>query len=316
MSKLGLHTSDALAVVDGESAETLSYSELLDRATSAERAFGDRKSLVFLLCSNDLSTVTAYAATQVGGHAVALLDGSIPISAYAALITEYRPDRLIGPIGTRTTLEAAGIPARVVGDVQGYEIIQPEGLGRSELHPDLAVLLATSGTTGSQKYVRLSARNVESNAKAIADYIELTPQDRPVTSLPLHYSFGLSVLNSHWHAGATVVLTARSVIERAFWDVLREHLCTSLAGVPYTFRMLERVGYRDMDLPSVRTMQQAGGGLDRDLVETYRAHMSAKDGRLFVMYGQTEATARIAYVPPERLVDKAGSAGIAIPGGH
>jgi acyl-CoA synthetase (AMP-forming)/AMP-acid ligase II len=86
--------------------------------------------------------------------------------------------------------------------------------------------------------------------------------------------------------------------------------------VPYTYLLLERVGYRDMDLPSVRTMQQAGGALERSLTERYRQHMNEKGGRLFVMYGQTEATARIAYVPPERLPEKLGAAGQAIPGGH
>jgi acyl-coenzyme A synthetase/AMP-(fatty) acid ligase len=97
---------------------------------------------------------------------------------------------------------------------------------------------------------------------------------------------------------------------------VRDHDCTSIAGVPYTYQMLERIGYRDMSLPSVRTMLQAGGALDRELAQTYGEHMRMKGGRFFVMYGQTEATARIAYVPPDRLEDKPGSAGIAIPGGH
>jgi len=89
-----------------------------------------------------------------------------------------------------------------------------------------------------------------------------------------------------------------------------------MAGVPYTYQMLERIGYRDMDLPSLRTMQQAGGALDRALTAVYAEHMARKGGRFFVMYGQTEATARIAYVPPDRLAEKIGSAGIAIPGGR
>jgi acyl-CoA synthetase (AMP-forming)/AMP-acid ligase II len=177
-------------------------------------------------------------------------------------------------------------------------------------------MLATSGTTGSSKYVRLSAANVDANARSIASYIGLTPAERPVTSLPFHYSFGLSVLNSHWLAGATVVLTAESVVQRTFWDIVREHGCTSIAGVPYTYQMLERVGYRDMDLPSMRTMQQAGGALDRKLTAIYGEHMLRKGGRFFVMYGQTEATARIAWVPPDRLLEKLGSAGVAIPGGR
>jgi acyl-CoA synthetase (AMP-forming)/AMP-acid ligase II len=184
------------------------------------------------------------------------------------------------------------------------------------MHPDLAVLLATSGTTGSRKFVRLSLANLEANARSIGRYLELTPDERPITSLPMHYSFGLSVVNSHWQAGAPVVMTGESVIQQRFWEIVRGFECTSLAGVPYTFQMLERIGFRDMSLPSLGTLQQAGGALDRVLTQRYAEHMAARGGRFFVMYGQTEATARIAYVPPGRLADKLGSAGVAIPGGR
>jgi acyl-CoA synthetase (AMP-forming)/AMP-acid ligase II len=185
-----------------------------------------------------------------------------------------------------------------------------------DLHPDLALLLATSGTTGSRKFVRLSGRNVLSNARSIATCLELTPDERPVTSLPLHYSFGLSVLNSHLLAGATVVISAAGVLEPAFWRTVDEQGCTSLAGVPFTFQMLERIGFRDADHASLRTLQQAGGALDLRLTALYAEHMAERHGRLVVMYGQTEATARMAFVPPDRLQAKLGSAGIAIPAGR
>ncbi len=164
--------------------------------------------------------------------------------------------------------------------------------------------------------MRLSEQNVRANAESIAGYLGLTPDERPITSLPLHYSFGLSVLNSHLLAGAVVVLSGDSVLQRPFWDAFRAHGCTSLAGVPFTYQMLERVGFRDMDLPTLTTLQQAGGALDLHLTRVYAEHMARLGRRFFVMYGQTEATARIAYVPPERLLDKLGSAGIAIPAGR
>jgi acyl-coenzyme A synthetase/AMP-(fatty) acid ligase len=112
-----------------------------------------------------------------------------------------------------------------------------------------------------------------------------------------------------------VVLTGDSIVQGTFWEQFRSHGCTSLAGVPYTFQMLERVGFRSMDLPTLSTLQQAGGALDPAIARTYAEFMHAREGRLFVMYGQTEATARMAYVPPDRLPAKLGSAGVAIPGG-
>ncbi len=124
------------------------------------------------------------------------------------------------------------------------------------------------------------------------------------------------MLNSHWLVGATVVLSDHSVLQRRMWEVFDDEACTSLAGVPYTYQLLERVGFREMPLPSLRSLQQAGGALDRRLAALYRDHMAARSGRFYVMYGQTEATARIAVVPPDRLGDKLGSAGLPIPGGR
>jgi acyl-coenzyme A synthetase/AMP-(fatty) acid ligase len=155
-----------------------------------------------------------------------------------------------------------------------------------------------------------------SNAEAIARYLELTPDERPITSLPLHYTFGLSVVHSHWLAGAAVVVTDEGFIQPTFWEAFRDHGCTSLAGVPFSYRILERLGFRDMDLPSLTSMQQAGGALEPELTAVYAGYMSGRGGRFHVMYGQTEATARIAYVPPAKLADKIGSAGVAIPGGR
>jgi long-chain acyl-CoA synthetase len=316
VSFLGMAASDTPALIDAASGETTSYRQLLQRAGKIASHLGRRKSLVFLLARNDRFTATAFAGTQVGGHAVALLDGSKRIEEHLALVDAYEPDWIAGPLGTARSLAATGVRPGRVESIAGGELVANAAANASEIDDQLALLLGTSGTTGSRKYVRLSDSNVAANTSSIADYLGIEPVERPITSLPLHYSFGLSVLNSHWHAGAAVVLTSDSIVQRSFWDAVRQRGCTSLAGVPYTYQLLERIGYRDMDLPALLTMQQAGGAMSRSLISTYAEHMASKDGRLFVMYGQTEATARIAYVPPERLVGKVGAAGIAIPGGR
>jgi long-chain acyl-CoA synthetase len=316
MSTLGMEASARPALIDAASGETTSYRQLLQQAGTIAGHLGRRKALVFLLARNDGFTATAFAGTQVGGHVVALLDGSKRIEEHRALLDAYEPEWIAGPPGTARALAAAGVRPGRVESIAGGELVANAAPYPSEIHDQLALLLGTSGTTGSRKYVRLSVSNVAANASSIADYIGIEPAERPITSLPLHYSFGLSVLNSHWHAGAAVVLTSDSIVQRSFWDAVRQRGCTSLAGVPYTYQLLERIGYRDMRLPSLLTMQQAGGAMSRSLISTYAEHMASRDGRLFVMYGQTEATARIAYVPPERLPDKVGAAGIAIPEGH
>jgi long-chain acyl-CoA synthetase len=315
MVTLDLAPSTATALIDAGSGARLSYTDLIEAGRSSVAPLGPTKSLLFLLCRNDAFTATAYAGCLLADHAVALLDAGQSDASIADLVRAYRPPWLAGPSGSGERLAAQGVTVSEVREQPGGELVRLDGPAPA-IHPDLCVLLSTSGTTGSRKLVRLSSRNIGSNASAIAAYLELTPDERPVSSLPLHYTFGLSVLDSHWLAGAGVVLTTESLVQGAFWDVVREHACTSLAGVPYTYLMLERIGFRRMDLPSLRTLQQAGGALDRRLTATYAEHMAARGGRLFVMYGQTEATARMAYVPPARLPEKLGSAGIAIPGGR
>ena len=316
MNALDLRPSAATALIDARTDTRLSYRELLASAHALGEHIRAERSLLFVLARNDTFTARTYAASLLGHHAVALLDGDRTPADYVDLIEAYQPGWLAGPAGSAADLEAAGIVPCSVLDAGDGELVCLSTTPGPALHPELAVLLGTSGTTGSRRYVRLSYRNIAANAASIASCLELDASERPITSLPFHYSFGLSVVDSHWLVGATVVMSSGSVMERAFWEAAERHACSSLAGVPYTFRLLERIGYRDLQLPALRTMQQAGGPLDQRLTETYAEHMSGKGGRLFVMYGQTEATARMSVVPPERLLHKLGSAGLAIPGGR
>jgi acyl-coenzyme A synthetase/AMP-(fatty) acid ligase len=164
--------------------------------------------------------------------------------------------------------------------------------------------------------VRLSYKAVHENAVSIAQYLNITASERAVTTLPFSYSYGLSIINSHLYTGASIVLTDASIISKEFWETIRLHQPTSLAGVPYTYQMLHRTGFTKMDFPSLRKLTQAGGRLDPKLIRTFGEFAEQKGIKFFVMYGQTEASPRISYVPSERLLDKVGSIGVAIPGGR
>jgi acyl-coenzyme A synthetase/AMP-(fatty) acid ligase len=242
------------------------------------------RELVLVRSAPDAASAIAELAALDAGHAVVLLEaGADP----GPVIERYDPRYVL----TGDELEERDAAPALV-------------------HPDVSLLLSTSGSTGSPKLVRLTKANVLANAASIAEYLGLTPEERAIASLPLPYSYGHSVLTSHLLAGASIAFTPHSVIRPEFWEDVRRHAVTSFAGVPYAYAMLERIGMREMELPALRTMTQAGGRLDPDVALRFAAR-----ARFFVMYGQTEATARIAYVPPERLGEKAGSIGIPIPGG-
>lgn len=189
------------------------------------------------------------------------------------------------------------------------------GSQNHRLHPDLGLLMTTSGSTGSPKLVRQSLKNVIVNAAAIGDYLEIGEFDRAITTLPMSYTYGLSVINSHIMTGATLLLTDLSIMQREFWTFFNKEKATSIAGVPYTYEMLKKLKFMNMMLPSLKVMTQAGGRLRPDLHKEFAEFADQTRRRFYVMYGQTEATARMSYVPYVKSVEKCGSIGVAIPGG-
>ena len=201
-------------------------------------------------------------------------------------------------------------------DMDGYCFLKTTEDFIGDIHPDLALLLTTSGSTGSPKLVRLSYENLRSNAESIAQYLGITSEERPITSLPMYYSYGLSVINSHLIKGATLLLTDKPVIQKDFWTFAKKQKATSLAGVPYTYEMLRRLRIFKMDLPYLKTLTQAGGKLNAKIAEEYIRNAKECGKRFIIMYGQTEATARMSYLPWEHAEEKYASIGIAIPGGR
>ena len=175
--------------------------------------------------------------------------------------------------------------------------------------------MTTSGTTGSPKLVKLTEENLRSNAESIAEYLHITDKERAITSLPMYYSFGMSVINSHLIKGATLLLTDKAVIQREFLNFLKEGKATSIAGVPYTYEMLRRLRFLKMDLPELKTMIQAGGKLNANIVKEYVEAAQVLGKEFIVMYGQTEAAPRMSYLPFDKALEKYDSIGIAIPGG-
>lgn len=183
-------------------------------------------------------------------------------------------------------------------------------------NPFQQVLLSTSGSTGSQKFVRLTKENIYFNAKSIVQSLNIRSTDVTITNLPLHYSFGLSVLNSHLLVGAKVIVTNYSIVQKEFWNLVKDHKVTNFFGVPYTFEILDKIRFLKMDLPHLRLIAQAGGKMNIKLQDKYLEYCDEKGIKYFTMYGQTEATARMSYLPYQFANQKKGSIGIPIPSGR
>jgi acyl-CoA synthetase (AMP-forming)/AMP-acid ligase II len=301
-----LHTGARL--VDAVSGEVLAGARLrADVDEIAAEVASLPSGVLFARTEVDVPSVLRYLAAFESGRAMAMLDGGQDRAVLLELVARFRPAAVLN-------VDSAPPAGYRAGRVGGPAWVR-EATDGAVPHPDLAVLLPTSGSTGNPKFVRLSKAAVLSNAEAIADVLGIDDAEVAPTSLPLHYSYGLSVLNSHLLRGATVVVEATGVMGRPFWQAVDEHKITSLAGVPYHYEMLKRLRFDPAKYPTLRTITQAGGKLREDLVTEFNDKMTAAGGRMFVMYGQTEAAPRMATVPAEKLVDKLGSAGLALPGG-
>jgi len=304
------HSPDRIAVVDAHTGREWTYGELrTDVARAAKAAGRGKKSLLMLLAQNRYECLVAYLAALNSGDALMMVDATLNQELLARLVETYRPDFIYGEAGEA---EFSGYGKRQAEGLWVWENEKPE---TGEIHESLAVLLNTSGSTGSPKLVRLSGGNLQANAAAIVSYLGLTEKEKPITSLPMAYSYGLSVINSHLLAGATLVLNEHGVLRREFWDALDKYECTSFAGVPYTYQMLLQTGLLKKRGATLRTLTQAGGALAEPYVRQMHEVAQERGFRFFVMYGQTEATARISYLPFENLAAKVGSIGVAIPGG-
>ena len=285
------HTGTAL--IAGEQA--LSFNQLVDQfAQYLAPLKGKPKQLVAIEMDNSLSATLMYLACLDAGHVALLLDAKQTPEQKTATIAHFQVNYCYS--------SASGLA------------IHNES--KHALADELALMLATSGSTGTVKYVCLSRRNIISNAQAIIEYLAISSNERAITSLPLHYSYGLSVLHSHLLAGASTVLTAESVMSKGFWQLMREQQISHLAAVPAQYQMLARLKLEQMPLPALTTLTQAGGRLGDALAQHFATWAKNTQRRFFIMYGQTEATARIAYLHPEKAGTKPGCIGQVIPGGH
>ena len=307
------HPSDAIAIVE-EGRPPTTYGELSGLSDAfAQRLKGGRpRRLGVVAGTNSLATLVAYLAGLRSGDVVMPLNPALDPALQLALIRRYQPEWIFHDNAELLRVLAAEAGLHLQDATLALRI---DGACADDLAADVAILLSTSGSTGSPRMARLSKRNIESNATAIAQYLELSPSERAITTLPFFYSYGLSVIHSHLAVGASICMTNESVMSPAFWQLMSDAGVTSLAGVPYTYQILKRIDLPRRAPATLRTLTQAGGKLAKDLVRHFSQVASQNEWKFYVMYGQTEASPRISYVPPHMVAEKADSIGIPIPGG-
>lgn len=300
------------AALISEDGVTVTYKMMIEGGRQIKEMIGDR-CLVFSMCRNSVGSVIGYAAFINHGIVPVLLSANLEEELLENLIINYKPKYIWAPAEQTEVYNRYHV--KKICEMYEYALLKTEYEKQYPLYGELCLMLTTSGSTGSPKFVRQSYQNVLSNAKSIAAYLKLDHSERPITTLPMNYTYGLSIINSHFLAGATLLLTEKGMMQKEFWNFFKEQRATSFGGVPYTYEMLDRLHFYHMHLPSLRYMTQAGGKMLPELHEKFARYAFENEKNFFVMYGQCEATARMGYLPAEKAVEKCGSMGIAIPGG-
>jgi acyl-CoA synthetase (AMP-forming)/AMP-acid ligase II len=309
----------APAVYDDRSKSWLTREELRGASLDLAGAIAsERKRLVFLLCGVNSETIIGLLAAAAAGHATALIDPSLSEHLMTGLIASYQPELILGARGSVEKLPDIGkanvgaSPSRA----RAVEWIAREnGSSFPPIDPALQLLLSTSGTTGSQKYVRLSRDAVVANARQIAQALSIDERSVGIAHLPLHYSYGLSVVTSHLTSGGRLCLINDSITSPSFWSKIGSVGGSHFPGVPFHYIALARLG-PSLVPDSVKTFTQAGGALDLRVQTKIREWAAQRGGQFFVMYGQTEASPRMATLQHADHSRKAGSVGVALDGGR
>jgi acyl-coenzyme A synthetase/AMP-(fatty) acid ligase len=307
-SLLGLDKRDpeAIAAIDS-CGHRLAYGEIIRLAEYLRRNVKPR-SLFFVLTKNDTGGIAWVMASILSGNVPLILNAHTEPQLLSSLLETYRPEFICAPEGEWES------DAGPVEEKHGYRLFST-GNPSCEMHDELSHLLPTSGSTGSPKLVRHKYSNIEAAGLNISTFFRLTEADRPLMVLPLYYTMGLSMVFSHFKAGATVLITDQKMTDPGFWKFMKEERATSFTGVPFSYEVLDKMRFTRMKLPDLTLLTQGGGKMPESLNLKFAEYCRDNGKRWVATYGQSEGTARMAWLPEEYAISKMGSIGIAVPNG-
>ena len=292
-----------IAAID-DSGRSITYGEICDFSLEFAKYLPER-ALIFILSENRIGSLLGYTASLSNRIVSLIISAATEEKLYNHLFALYQPEYLWLP-------QAKAEGKEVLFSAWDYCLVKT-GNQQTPMFEDLSLLLPTSGSTGSPKLVRHSYRNIEANADNVRRLFKLDGSEKAMAILPMHYTMGLSVIASHLLVGATLLLSNRSLLDKGFWATLKE--ATSFTGVPYSYEILTKMRFTRMDLPNLKVITQGGGKLTESLWNTLAQYAYEKGKQFIATYGQSECTARMAYLPAEKALEKVCSIGIAEPGG-
>ena len=262
-----------------------------------------KRKLVLIYCYNEKQSIVSYFFSLANSDIPILINSELDEEFVENLIKKYNPEIII----TKKKLKFNSFV--IQKKINNYFFYKNKIKVNFKFFKDLALLLPTSGSTGSPKFVRISYKNLYYNTKDIVRFLNIKSNHTTITTLPYSYTYGMSILNSHLYVAGKIVSYNGTVIEKKFFDLIRKWKVNNFGGVPTIFEILKRLNLDNFDLKSITYITQAGGSLSKDLIKYYHNYLKKNKIKFITMYGSTEATSRMSYLPPELNLKKTGSIG-------
>jgi len=265
------------------------------------------RDVVLILCNRDFETVFAYIGALRKNLVPILVDSEIKQGALNTIFKAYKP----GYVFTDQSEKFLDFECdqEKIFSVGKYSLLKFKS-NKKILRKDLAVVLLTSGSTGDPKSVRISNSNLEIATNNITKYLNLKHYHRSLSLLPFHYSYGLSVLHNAIYSRSSIFVTEDTVFDKKLWKNCVDFEITDISAVPFTLEIVKRLKLDDRFYENLRCLTQAGGRLDVNITKYFLDLSESKSFDYYTMYGQTEASPRISYIPPKMAKEKLGTVGI------
>jgi len=305
-----IHSYDDTPALIGKQSAVVTFDDLCAWSTNI-LPYMEGRHLTLIICNNHIDVVSAYVTCIRANIPVILLHESIVDEFLEEILERFKPRYLFFP--SKRELPTA---VEVMNQVGMYSLGRCYDDTDYVIDRNLALLLTTSGSTGSIKFVRISHDNLLANTADIARTLLIDKCDRTITMMPMSYTYGLSVINTHLFSGASIVVDECSIVSKEFFQHIESHDVSTLNGVPFTYETLIRLKFWKKLPKSLRRMTQAGGKLKLKEFEKISDICAELDIDFYSMYGQTEATARMSILDSGMAVEKKGSIGLAIGNGE
>ena len=302
------HNQNKIAIKD-DSGYSLTYADICKTIEEFD-ALNLPRSVIFCLCENCAGALVGYMAFENNKQVPLLLSVGLDEGLRNNMESMYAPSYYWMP-----ERKVGGIIGEKIYAAYGYVLLKTN-YEPYPLNEKLSMLLTTSGSTGSPKLVRHKYGNLEANAKNVAKVFSWTVDEVGICDLPMNYTMGLNVINSHLAVGASVLMVKANLMDPDFWKFIKINGGTSFCGVPFSYEVMRRVGFDKMDLPELYTLAEGGGKLTDKMFKWIATYAQNSGKRFCATFGTSETSARMAFLDPELALEKVGSIGKAIPNGE